>query len=436
MARRFSMHRSTGDRNASRAVEQDFHGNPSDGVMVDRFASPQEEGQVMEGICKVRWSVAPYVLRAITLAIGSGLLTSGSQVRAGAPKVRFDVGQVVECRDVTPAAFSRANPTEKLIEARFRVSVLVTQGRPGDIEEVMVTLVSPKRRLRVVDFSPKTRLATDVLGEVETVESTEAEKSLTASIGGRVAAEYGIGHIEASPSAGMRGLKRNLSKETFRRLPPKTSVLVSGTTHHEYGVFFKLRPFRQESIEGLKEFTCRWVVPASWRGDWAMVTCQARGQSKNLFYTSLKQCGFMEVPIGLYLQGDATAKRMATRLSRGTRRGAAHWHPAAVSSGKMAHAASQAAAATRPPILHPSPHTARKPIVADGFFRGVCWNLPGFDHRSGHPLPCGQTSHEDRSSAKEKATATFAANDMLAATLDALASLSGRGLSAAHPVEP
>ncbi|MFV2067034.1 MAG: hypothetical protein ACC645_08635, partial [Pirellulales bacterium] len=270
----------------------------------------------MEGMLDGRGRSVLYVLPAMVLAGVNGLLSSSSLVMAGAPKVSFDVGQVVECRDVTPDSFSQTNPTEKVIEARFRVSVLVTQGRPEDIEEVMITLVSPKRRLRVVDFSPKTRLATNVVGDVETVETTEVEKSRTACVGGRVAGEYGVGRIDISPSAGVGNVKRNLSKETFRRLPPKTSVLVSGTTYREYGVFFKLKPFEQESIEGLKEFTCRWVVPASWRGDWAMVTCQARGYRRNLFYASLKRCGFAEVPIGLYLQGDATAKRMATRLSR------------------------------------------------------------------------------------------------------------------------
>ena len=52
-------------------------------------------------------------------------------VDAGFPSVQFDVAPTIECRDVTPAKFTTANPDERLVEvtdARVSVVLLTTAG--------------------------------------------------------------------------------------------------------------------------------------------------------------------------------------------------------------------------------------------------------------------------------------------------------------------
>lgn len=264
-------------------------------------------------LCKDLWT-ARFVC-AVLLATGAGQWSD--RAAAADPQVRFDVGRMIACRDVTPPDFAASNPNEKIIEAAFRVSILFQRGEPQDLEGLVVTFVSPARRLRVVDFEPKNQQTSDIAGEIEIVETKEVETTKAASIGGDVAGELGLVKIKATPTLGATRVHRGLSRETFRRLPKPQLVLTSGTINAEYGVFFKMRPSAQVPLEGMKQFKCRLAVPRSWRGDWALVSCVARGQRRSLFSRKVAVFGRIEVPVALYLEGDLRAKRRAMKLARG-----------------------------------------------------------------------------------------------------------------------
>lgn len=246
-----------------------------------------------------------------------GVVGCAHAARAESPQIRFDVGRMIACRDVTTAEFASVNPHEKVVEAVFRVSVLFQKGELDDIEELIVTIVSPKRRLRVVDFSPKDQRTSDFAGPIKTVETNETEKSLTASVGGSVGGGLGPLSVHLTPTAGSGKVQRNVSQETFKRRPSPHIVLTSGTTNSEFGVFFKLRPSPHQPLEGMRQFTCRFAVPETWRGDWALITCVARGYRRNLFTKRLAELGRVIVPTGLYLEGDLEAKQRAMALARG-----------------------------------------------------------------------------------------------------------------------
>lgn len=239
---------------------------------------------------------------------------------AAGPEVAFDVSYSVECRDVTPEEFSLTNPDEKLIEATYRVSVLMLSGHEEDLDELMFVVISPARRLRVVDFLPRTEVATDIEGPVEVTGSVEDAKSFDVTLGGRAVAEYAGVEGQLSPSAGVGRTHRELSNETFKRLPPKHLLLASGTLAREYGVFFKLKPSTQASFEGMREFVVQYVVPRRWSGDWAAVDCVARATMKNYFREKRVEVGRKRVYVGLYQQGDVEAKAAARRLSESQRR--------------------------------------------------------------------------------------------------------------------
>lgn len=234
---------------------------------------------------------------------------------AASPNVIFDSSVIVTCTDVTPSDFAFAHPGEKVIEARFRVSALLEQGSANDIEEVLLVIQSPERRLRVVDFAPKTELTTDVTGEIEVVETSEDTETLDASIGGTVSVDYGVVKAKASPAVGGGNTQRNILTEKYHRIPPKELLLSSGTTNNEHGVFFKLRPSSQTSLEGMREYTCRFAVPEGWRGDWVMLQCHAKGYSGVGVFRSLEACGYRRAYVGLYLAGDAEAQMAAVRLA-------------------------------------------------------------------------------------------------------------------------
>jgi len=221
----------------------------------------------------------------------------------------------VACRDVTPESFAAVNPHDKIVEARFLISMLLEQGVENDLEEVVVTITNPGRRLRVVDFMPKTELSSDVAGHITVVDTNETTRTADTSVGGAVTVEYGIVKATASPALGSGHQHHATTKETYERLPARELVVTSGTTDRQHGVFFKLKPSSQKSLEGMHELACLFAVPKSWRGDFAVVRCEARATDSGILSSGRESCGSRRVHVGLYLEGDVEAKSIARSLT-------------------------------------------------------------------------------------------------------------------------
>jgi len=245
------------------------------------------------------------------LLLGWAVWTWPATARAEPPIVGFDVSYSVECREATPIEFAEANPQSKIVEARFQVSSLLRRGTEKDIKELMYVIWSPEKRLRVLDFEPQTQVGSEVTDSIEVVETEEDMTSLNGSATVRIDPLAGI-HV--APSAGASKMKKQHLEQRYSKLPPKHLLLASGTTHREHGVFFKLKPSSQTSLEGQREFVCLFVVPKGWRGDYAYVDCTATPRNRTP-WTKPEQYGSRRVLVGLYLQGDAEAREAAERLA-------------------------------------------------------------------------------------------------------------------------
>jgi hypothetical protein len=251
--------------------------------------------------------------RIITLSsrllLAVAFLSPVASVQAKQPSVRFDNASAIACRVVTPPTPAGLSSGAKLIEARFRVSILLTDGRQEDVEDVMVLISSPRRRLRVADFSPKTEMANSIAGEVETVRTTEKTATAGAQIGGGT-----FPPPFALASASLGGTHHHVVAQTVKELPTKCVVLASGTMHGEHGVFFKVKGAPQVPLEGAKEFVCVFEVPKDWKGDWCLLSCQARGINQRYMSKKMEPCGQAETFVGLYLAGDEAGQEIARRL--------------------------------------------------------------------------------------------------------------------------
>ena len=106
-----------------------------------------------------------------------------STAEAAQPKAAFDLGYVVECRDVTQQAFALLHPNEKVIEANLRLTVRLESGEEKDLEQLLFEITSPAERLRVIDFLPKTQLEVDATDGIEVTKTTETINSLGGSLG-------------------------------------------------------------------------------------------------------------------------------------------------------------------------------------------------------------------------------------------------------------
>ncbi|HND53009.1 MAG TPA: hypothetical protein PLV92_11450, partial [Pirellulaceae bacterium] len=221
---------------------------------------------------------AGLVLLAIaTQQPGCGVSGMGAAVAlaAGPPSIQFDVQPLVECRDVTTPEFRAVNPGERLIEARLSVSVLAPPDSRLELGELLVRCENPDRTAFVVDFAPRTALATDVSGSVKVQKEEEENRSL----------DY---HFKANypgvADADLQGSNKSRmhSSTNFERLPPRELCVASGTINRGCGVYYKWKPTSQTTLEGARDLTLVFRVASGWRADWLAVHCEAYGRDTTI----------------------------------------------------------------------------------------------------------------------------------------------------------
>lgn len=238
-------------------------------------------------------------------ALVAAVLLIGAESRG--VEIAFDLPDMIECRDATPADFAAAHPTLKVIEGKFRISARVVAGSLSEIVDFLYVLESDDRTLRLQDYLPNTTLESTVVDDqLEITSALEKSQAVTAdahvvykplALGG----SYAIGSKQADFSR-------------YKQIAAKELVLASGTTNREHGVFFRLQPSRTASLEGAKEFTFLATVPKTWRGDLCTISCTARAKKTSLVSTSVVPAGAEQAPIGMYLAGDVEAAASAERL--------------------------------------------------------------------------------------------------------------------------
>jgi hypothetical protein len=245
---------------------------------------------------------------------------SSFQVSAGdEPRLTFDFGRTLECRDVTPLEFLETRPDERLVECTLRLSVFLESGSIDDVESIRVEITDCDKRLRVFNFSPSTRLESEFSKDIQTTKTIEKSHSFSASLGGELPVPIGgiVAHVTPTIGGG-KGGKEVVTEKTFR-VAPMQAVVASGTMNEEHGVFFSLRSSPTSSLEGVHELSVQFIVPATWRGDAVRVTCQANGQQKVLWMKQQKVWAQKSSAVALYLAGDAAARKAAERHMRQTK---------------------------------------------------------------------------------------------------------------------
>ena len=268
----------------------------------------------MDRVCTIAASFLPrtQLLQLLLAAIlGTAASIASRPASAAPPEVSFDVTPSVGCRDVTTAEFAEANPDEKLIEVLIEVSSLIRQGKESDLLQCLYRFDSPRRTMRVVDYTPKTTLASDVAGNVTIEKKQETSKGLGVTV---TAPFNGPAKLGGSGDMG----KKTLDSTKYELVPPMTAIAASGTLERGYSVYFKLKPSRKTSLEGARPFTLVLRVPHRWRADYVHLSCTASTAAQGLLGPVDKEsvCGQQKFVVALYAEGDASAKAAAERLVR------------------------------------------------------------------------------------------------------------------------
>jgi len=241
--------------------------------------------------------------RWLRLAVFLAAASAGTSVCAG-PHVEFDFARTVACRNVTPPERAVLFPNERIVKVTLNVSVRFHGVPPQDVEELDIEISGATAGWQVFRFSPTTHLASDIAKAIETTTTTKDAKSLDATLGGALPVPYAelVAHVAPSINAGTS--RSTTATETVSRLPPRRAVIVSGTSSEGRGVFFKIKPSTQTSLEGVHALTVSFIVPADWDGGTVRVACTAHGQRRILWFKDPATLGRAGGEVTLRLVGD------------------------------------------------------------------------------------------------------------------------------------
>ena len=226
---------------------------------------------------------------------------------AAETQVLFDLPDTIECTDVTPKTFAVNNPTLKVIEAKLRISGRIPEGSEADLADFLYMITSPGLRLKIQDYLPNTTLESTVQGDQIEITDTSESTNATAEDAHICYKVLGLG------GTANQGSKKSESSK-YKQIAPKVLVVASGTINREHGVFFKLRPSKDASLEGAKTFTFLAIVAKEWRGDWCAISCAARANKKSYFLKGIIPVGIDQAHVGMYLAGDREARFRADEL--------------------------------------------------------------------------------------------------------------------------
>ena len=118
----------------------------------------------------------------------SALAAAASPAAANAaePSLAFDFPRMVECRELPAEEYPQLFAGEKVIEATIQLSVHLYAGDANKVEELRVEIADPDHRMRVVDFSPQTKMESSYSQDIEWTKTTETGHSIGLSLGGEL----------------------------------------------------------------------------------------------------------------------------------------------------------------------------------------------------------------------------------------------------------
>jgi hypothetical protein len=148
---------------------------------------------------------------------------------------------------------------------------------------------------------------------VETITKSVKERSLGATLSGKLPVPVGPLTCDVGPSVSAGMTNADEATEKVKRIPPKKPVVVSGTFAQGGGVFFKFKQSSQTSFEGVHELVVVFAVPTDWKGGGVRVSATARGHRTRLWMDQPTIFGKVATVVELYPEGDYTLRKAARR---------------------------------------------------------------------------------------------------------------------------
>jgi hypothetical protein len=221
------------------------------------------------------------------------------------PRVQFDAPYTVVVREALTFQ-PVTQPGEKLVEATFDVSSIVTAGNERDVTQFIFQVQSLQRTMLVHDYQPRSARDSAVVGKVTVNEGREDSKSAGLDLTGKYQ-DWTTATLHLGESTKENGNRK------FDRLPALDTVVASGTIFRGTGVYFKLHTTDRQLLEGATTICVQWKVPSGWRADYVHLRCAAEGRTRGQAAQRVGQRDFL-IPVAM--AGDAEAQQMASRFAR------------------------------------------------------------------------------------------------------------------------
>ena len=247
-------------------------------------------------------------LTAVAILWFSSQTLSLPQTQAGSPEILFDMPSVTAANDTSLPAGGR------IVSCSFSLSTLVSDSGSASSAAPPIDHMLIRCRLRdrsqVVDFEPKTELASEFASPISVTKKNERTDSIGLSIDGHVP-PYGGGQF------GVDDTKKRSDSHQYQQQAPMQAVIASGTTDRSRGVYFKFRWTSTQVLEGERYFQVSFAVPQSWRGGLADVSVTALGIDRSMFGSKkLKPVARQTFVVAVHQEHDHQAAGIAMRLAK------------------------------------------------------------------------------------------------------------------------
>lgn len=209
------------------------------------------------------------------------------------------------------------------VEITLRLSSLVSGGEMPQIDRWMVRCVPRPPAWSVINYSPRTETASEYASPIQVTTSDEQSQSLG------MAADVTHGNLARGHVGIDAGTKQSEAMQ-YDRVAPLHAVTASGTIERGRGVYYKLRWTSTQVLEGEKEFSITFDVPAGFRTGLVDVSVVAMGRPAKTGSMAavmshipvlgedvggIRALGEARFVVGVYAEGDPVAWRAVRAMA-------------------------------------------------------------------------------------------------------------------------
>lgn len=213
--------------------------------------------------------------------------------------VMFDVPAIARAKATSTTSISG----DKMIEIVLPISTASSSKVRGKIEEFRFDVSWNQSVYNIEDFHPKTETTADIEGLVNVERDSTRNATLRLNLNSE---PFELASAGFASELG-RGNSRH---ETFQEVPQHDLLVASGTINRATGAFFRFHPSRTQTLEGSRDLTLSYRVPADWQSGILKVECRAMGKRTVALWNEPFEIGRSFV-VPVFLDQNNAAQKLA-----------------------------------------------------------------------------------------------------------------------------